>query len=54
MDRVTDAARAVYTLYGAPKALVVEHPGCEHDFPDSIREKAYAFLKTALESTARG
>ncbi|HSI11144.1 MAG TPA: hypothetical protein VK961_03835 [Chthoniobacter sp.] len=53
VDRITTAARAVYSLYGAPDSLVVEHPDCEHDFPDPIREKAYAFLKAALTSTAR-
>jgi dienelactone hydrolase len=52
VDRITTAARAVYTLHNAAGSLVVEHPDCEHDFPDAAREKAYAFLATALKSTA--
>ncbi|MDR3402582.1 MAG: prolyl oligopeptidase family serine peptidase [Chthoniobacter sp.] len=48
VDRITTAARAVYALHGAPDALVVEHPDSEHDFPDTAREKAYAFLTKAL------
>jgi len=48
VDRITTAARAVYALHGVPDALVVEHPDCEHDFPDAAREKAYAFLTKAL------
>ena len=53
VDRITTAARAVYALHGAPDSLVVEHPDGEHDFPDAIREKAYAFLTAALRATAR-
>lgn len=53
VDRITTAARAVYALHGVPNALVVEHPDGEHDFPDAIREKAYAFIAAALTSTAR-
>ncbi|HEY3901402.1 MAG TPA: prolyl oligopeptidase family serine peptidase [Chthoniobacter sp.] len=48
VDRITTAARQVYTLYGAPEALLVEHPEGQHDFPDAMREKAYAFLTKAL------
>ncbi|MEP6669353.1 MAG: prolyl oligopeptidase family serine peptidase [Chthoniobacter sp.] len=52
VDRITTAARAVYALQGAPDALVVEHPDCEHDFPETAREKAYAFLAKALRTAA--
>jgi dienelactone hydrolase len=48
VDRITTAARQVYALYGAAGALTVEHPDSEHDFPDAIREKAYAFIAKAL------
>jgi dienelactone hydrolase len=48
VDRVTKAARQVYALQGVPEALIVEHPEGEHDFPDAMREKAYAFLTKAL------
>jgi dienelactone hydrolase len=50
VDRITAAARAIYTLLGAPESLVVEHPDSEHDFIDAAREKAYAFLKTSLRA----
>jgi len=52
VDRITTAARAVYALHGAPDSLVVEHPDSEHDFPDAVREKAYAFLTKALQTAA--
>jgi dienelactone hydrolase len=48
VDRVTQAAREVYALFGAGDKLVVEHPGGPHDFPDAVREKAYAFLTQVL------
>lgn len=54
VDRIAQTARQVYTLHGAPDALVVEHPEGEHDFPDAMREKAYSFLTATLTSTARG
>jgi dienelactone hydrolase len=53
VDRVTTAARAVYTLFGASDSLVVEHPDCEHDFPDGARDKAYAFLAGVLRPAMR-
>jgi hypothetical protein len=49
VDRVIAAARPVYQLYGVPERLVVEHPDCEHDFPNEIREKAYAWLARWLK-----
>jgi dienelactone hydrolase len=53
VDRITTAARAVYALHGAADALVVEHPDCEHDFPDGARDKAYAFLASVLRPAMR-
>ncbi|HEX8914862.1 MAG TPA: PVC-type heme-binding CxxCH protein, partial [Humisphaera sp.] len=44
-----NAARPVYALLGASDALQVEHPECAHDFPDAMRERAYAFLDAALK-----
>lgn len=49
VDRVAAAARQVYALHGAESKLTVEHPDCEHDFPDAMREKAYALLKRELQ-----
>lgn len=48
VDRVAAAAAQVYQLHGTPENLVVEHPDCDHDFPDSIREKAYTRIARVL------
>jgi hypothetical protein len=44
VDRILAAARPIYKLYGAELNLRVDHPECEHDFPDDQRETAYAIL----------
>ena len=33
--------------------LVVEHPGCGHDFPPDVRERAYRFLDKQLRLAPR-
>jgi hypothetical protein len=48
VDRIVQAAAPVYALYGKPQTLIVEHPDSEHDFPDAMRERAYALLKKHL------
>lgn len=48
VDRVIAAARPVFGLYGVPDHLQVEHPDCDHDFPDAMREKAYQLLDNVL------
>ena len=48
VDKVAAAARPVYALFGAEEALQVEHPDCEHDFPDAMRERAYRLLERDL------
>lgn len=48
VDRVVKAASAVYALHRAEDHLIVDHPDCEHDFPDAQREKAYALMKKVL------
>ncbi|MEX2261717.1 MAG: hypothetical protein WD696_07185 [Bryobacteraceae bacterium] len=48
VDRVAAAARQVYGLYGHPKNLTVEHPDCDHDFPDAMRQMAYALFDRHL------
>ncbi len=48
VDRITTAAREVFSLLGAPANLIVEHPDGPHDFPDETREHAYAFLTKSL------
>jgi dienelactone hydrolase len=44
-----DTARSVYALYGAKKKLVAVHPDAEHDFPESVRKQAYAFIDAVLK-----
>jgi len=48
VDRVAAAAREVYQLHGVPERLRVEHPDSEHDFPDAMRELAYALFESNL------
>lgn len=48
VDRVVAAASQIYRLYGKPESLTVEHPDSEHDFPDAMRERAYALMERDL------
>lgn len=48
VDRIVAAAGPVYGLYGCRARLRVEHPDCEHDFPEAQRQAAYRFLDEAL------
>lgn len=48
VDRVAAAARPVFELYRAANHLQVEHPDCDHDFPQAMREKAYDLLAEQL------
>jgi hypothetical protein len=48
VDRIVDTARQVYTLYGLPDRLRVEHPDCNHDFPREMREMAYESFDSVL------
>ncbi|MBM3876311.1 MAG: alpha/beta hydrolase [Verrucomicrobia bacterium] len=49
VDRVAAAAAPVFKLYGKPDNLMVEHPDCDHDFPDAMREKAYKLFEQHLK-----
>jgi hypothetical protein len=49
VDRVVAAASQIYKLYGQPARLRVEHPDCEHDFPDAMRQIAYELFDEVLE-----
>jgi Oxidoreductase family, NAD-binding Rossmann fold len=53
VDRIAAAARPVYELYGQPGRLRVEHPDCEHDFPQAMRAAAYALFDTVLLGPAQ-
>jgi hypothetical protein len=48
VDSIVAAAQPVYALLGAPAALTVAHPDSDHDFPDAMRERAYALLDRDL------
>lgn len=48
VDRVVAAARPVYRLHKAENRLQVEHPECDHDFPDAMRERAYRLFESVL------
>ncbi|MCC7419359.1 MAG: hypothetical protein IT428_03665 [Planctomycetaceae bacterium] len=48
VDRIVEAARQVYRLYDQPTRLRVEHPDCEHDFPNEMRESAYRLFESVL------
>jgi hypothetical protein len=54
VDRIVAAARQVYTLYGHPERLRVEHPGYRHDFPKAMRKAAYAQLAAVLNEGDAG
>jgi dienelactone hydrolase len=49
VDRMTAAAREIYTLYGAADQLRVAHPDCDHDFPAAQRETAFQLFATTLK-----
>jgi len=42
------AARKVYQLFDAQAKLAIIHPDAEHDFPDEARQRACAFIDSAL------
>lgn len=42
------AARPVYKLLEAEDKLVIQHPDCDHNFPDEVREAAYQVVDSAL------
>jgi hypothetical protein len=48
VDRIIAASQPVYKLYNQPENLRVMHPDCEHDFPEEMREAAYALFDTVL------
>ena len=50
VDRIVAAARPVFALYGQANRLQVEHPDCEHDFPDAMRQQAYKLFDSVLRS----
>jgi putative membrane-bound dehydrogenase-like protein len=47
--RAEPAAREVFKLLGVAENLQVRYPDCEHDFPDDMREAAYAFADKSFK-----
>ncbi|HEX4609294.1 MAG TPA: acetylxylan esterase [Urbifossiella sp.] len=48
VDRIAKAAEPVFRLYGHADRLRVEHPDCDHDFPEDVRLAAYGLIRAAL------
>ena len=53
VKKAIPAAQAVYQLLGAPQALQVRYPDCEHDFPEEVRREAYEFIDRVLKHEPR-
>ena len=53
VDECVAAALPVYRLFNAKHNLTVRHPDCGHDFPQPIREEAYATLDAVLRTRDR-
>jgi dienelactone hydrolase len=49
VDRIAAAAAPVFELHGKRGNLRVEHPDCDHDFPDAMREIAYRMFDEVLK-----
>jgi pimeloyl-ACP methyl ester carboxylesterase len=49
VDRVVAAARDLFKLYGHADRLRVEHPDCDHDFPNEMRELGYKLFDDVLK-----
>jgi len=52
VDRCAAAAQPVYKMLGGDGKLIVRHPDCDHDFPDAMREEAYATIDSVLRTSA--
>jgi hypothetical protein len=52
VDRCATAAQPVYKLLGGEGNLTIKHPDCDHNFPDDIREAAYAAIDSVLRAKA--
>ena len=50
VDHIAAAAAPIYRLHGKPEHLLVEHPDCDHDFPDAMRTRAYQLFEQHLRA----
>lgn len=48
VDKIAEAARVIYGLYGLKENLVVEHPDCGHDLPDEVVARAIQLFQEKL------
>ncbi len=53
VDRVAASARPVFELLGHRQRLDVIHPDCAHDFPQPMRQTAYALFNKVLRQQER-
>jgi hypothetical protein len=53
VDACAAAARPVYKLLGGEGNLIIEHPDCDHNFPDDMREAAYQTIDSVLRPEER-
>ena len=49
VDRCVEAARPVYELLGNADSLIVRHPDSDHNFPEPLRQQAYATIDSMLK-----
>ena len=54
VDRCAAAARSIYRLLGRENDLIIEHPDCDHNFPDELRQKAYQVIDNVLRPETPG
>jgi hypothetical protein len=52
VDRCAAAARPIYKLLGDEADLIIEHPDCDHNFPEELREAAYKVIDSVLRPAA--
>ena len=48
VKNIINSVRQIYADYNEPLRLHVEYPECDHDFPEVIRNRAYAFLEEGI------
>ncbi|QDT26626.1 hypothetical protein Enr10x_19310 [Gimesia panareensis] len=49
VDKCAASAAPIYDLLGAKGKLVIDHPDCDHNFPEAQRQKAYQLFDTVLK-----
>lgn len=53
VKQVEPQLKQVYSIYNSDDQLIIRYPDAEHDFPNQIRNEAYEFLDTVLDSEPR-